>query len=90
MRLDGKVAIVTGAAKGIGAAIVEACAREGARVAALDLDGAGAEALAARRGGRPTCWHRADVTLGGHRPAFEPCSRWDRWTSSSTTLEASR
>jgi NAD(P)-dependent dehydrogenase (short-subunit alcohol dehydrogenase family) len=40
MRLEGKVAIVTGAAKGIGAAIVEACAREGARVAALDVDGA--------------------------------------------------
>lgn len=37
MRLEGKVAIVTGAAKGIGAAIVEACAREGARVAALDM-----------------------------------------------------
>ena len=35
MRLDGKVAMVTGAAKGIGAAIVEACAREGARGAAL-------------------------------------------------------
>ena len=30
MRLDGKIAMVTGAAKGIGAAIVEACAREGA------------------------------------------------------------
>jgi NAD(P)-dependent dehydrogenase (short-subunit alcohol dehydrogenase family) len=40
MRLEGKVAIVTGAAKGIGAAAVEACAREGARVAALDVDGA--------------------------------------------------
>jgi NAD(P)-dependent dehydrogenase (short-subunit alcohol dehydrogenase family) len=39
MRLDGKVAIVTGAAKGIGAAIVEACARKGARVAALDVNG---------------------------------------------------
>jgi NAD(P)-dependent dehydrogenase (short-subunit alcohol dehydrogenase family) len=46
MRLDGKVPIVTGAAKGIGAAIVEACAREGARIAALDLDAAGVEALA--------------------------------------------
>ena len=40
MRPGGKVAIVKGAEKGIGAAIVEACAREGARVAALDLDGA--------------------------------------------------
>ncbi len=32
MRLEGKVVIVTGAAKGIGAAIVEACVREGAKV----------------------------------------------------------
>ena len=46
MRLEGKVVIVTGAAKGIGAAIVEACVREGAKVAALDLDGGGAETLA--------------------------------------------
>lgn len=46
MRLEKKVVIVTGAAKGIGAAIAEACAREGARVAALDLDGTGAEAVA--------------------------------------------
>ena len=46
MRLEKKVVIVTGAAKGIGAAIAEACAREGARVAALDLDGTGAEGVA--------------------------------------------
>jgi NAD(P)-dependent dehydrogenase (short-subunit alcohol dehydrogenase family) len=39
MRLEGKVAIVTGAAKGIGAAIVEARASEGAQVAALDVNG---------------------------------------------------
>ncbi len=46
MQLEGKVVIVTGAAKGIGSAIVEACAREGAKVAALDLDGGGVEKLA--------------------------------------------
>jgi len=46
MRLEKKVVIVTGAAKGIGAAIAESCVREGARVAALDLDGPGAEAVA--------------------------------------------
>jgi NAD(P)-dependent dehydrogenase (short-subunit alcohol dehydrogenase family) len=34
MWLDGKGVTVTGAARGIGAAIVEACAREGARVVA--------------------------------------------------------
>ena len=33
-----KVALVTGAARGIGLAIVERLAREGARVAAVDID----------------------------------------------------
>ena len=36
-RLDGKVAVVTGAAGGIGAATVEAFTREGARVVGVDL-----------------------------------------------------
>lgn len=37
-RLDGRVAIVTGAAQGIGAAFARAMAGEGARVAIADLD----------------------------------------------------
>ncbi|AWV48783.1 3-ketoacyl-(acyl-carrier-protein) reductase [Mycobacterium leprae Kyoto-2] len=42
--LENKVAIVTGAARGIGAAIAEVVARDGARVVAIDVESA-AEAL---------------------------------------------
>lgn len=50
-RLNRKIALVTGAARGIGAAICEALAREGACVAVSDLDGAGAERMARQLGG---------------------------------------
>lgn len=46
-RLDGKAAIVTGAARGIGAAIARRFAQEGAALALADLDGPGAERAAA-------------------------------------------
>jgi meso-butanediol dehydrogenase/(S,S)-butanediol dehydrogenase/diacetyl reductase len=46
--LDGASAIVTGAAHGIGAGIVDVLAREGARVAITDIDEAGARAAAER------------------------------------------
>jgi 3-oxoacyl-[acyl-carrier protein] reductase len=50
MELDDKVAVVTGAASGFGKAIAEAYVREGARVACLDVDAKGAEAVAAGLG----------------------------------------
>jgi len=51
MRLDGRVAIVTGAASGIGAATAGLFVAEGATVAVFDIDQVGAEATAARLSG---------------------------------------
>ena len=61
MRLDGKTALITGAASGIGKCIAETYAREGARVALADLDGAAAQA-AARGIGNTAVAMRCDVT----------------------------
>ncbi|WP_120717697.1 SDR family oxidoreductase [Tsuneonella amylolytica] len=47
-RVAGKLALVTGAAQGLGAAHCETLAREGARVLCTDVNGAGAEETAAR------------------------------------------
>lgn len=47
MRLDGRVAAITGAGSGIGQAMARLFAREGARVLATDMNGAAAEATAA-------------------------------------------
>ena len=57
--LAGRSALITGGASGIGAALVEAFAAQGARVAFLDIDFAAGEALAERTGAR---FHPCDVT----------------------------
>lgn len=61
--LNGRAAIVTGGASGIGAAIVAELAREGCDVAIVDRDGAGAAAAAdrVRAAGRRALAVEADV-----------------------------
>ena len=63
-RMAGKVALVTGAAQGIGRAVSLLLAREGACVAVTDLNAEGGEAVAQAirdEGGRAHFW-RLDVT----------------------------
>src|SRR5262249_5416832 len=60
-RLDGKIAIVTGGASGIGAATVRRFVDEGARVVAADVNDDAGEALARSLGARAAFRH-ADVT----------------------------
>jgi len=67
-RLSGKTAIITGAAGAIGRSIAGAFAREGARVALLDRDGAGARRVAAEiaaQTGMLTCAEECDVADSG-------------------------
>ncbi len=51
MQLKDKVAIVTGAASGLGKGIATLFAREGAKVVIADLNQSGADAVAAELGG---------------------------------------
>ncbi len=64
--LEGQVAVVTGAAQGIGAACAERLARDGAALALWDIDTPGGEALAAALRER------------GHRAAFMHCNVADK------------
>jgi len=77
-RFDGQVVVVTGAARGIGLAIAEAFAREGAALALSDLDdeplGAEARRLAEQHGVR-TCTSAGDLSdEAAARRLLERCS----------------
>jgi len=82
MRFAGQVVVVTGAAKGIGAVTAEAFGHEGARVAALDLDGAGVDKVAAglvARGGEALGLKTDATSSSAVRAAVDTVlSRWGR------------
>src|SRR5882762_5574308 len=63
-QVEGKIAIVTGGASGIGAACVETLAREGARIVISDIDDLRGAALAAQitTGGQDAVYLSHDVT----------------------------
>ena len=64
-QVEGKVAIVTGGASGIGAACAATLAREGAKVVITDIDDAGAQAVVGKivaAGGEAICLHQ-DVSI---------------------------
>ena len=78
-RLTGKVALVTGAGRGIGRAIAKALAQEGASLVLHHLESAQGAAEAAEEAGRlgvPTLVARADVSLApAVRNMFEEIHR---------------
>src|SRR5262249_2789744 len=74
---DGRIVLITGAARGIGAATARRLTRDGARLVLADVDGVGVDKLAAELGGVAV---RANVTDADDiaRMVDEPYQRWGR------------
>ncbi|HEV8641597.1 MAG TPA: SDR family NAD(P)-dependent oxidoreductase [Methylomirabilota bacterium] len=79
MTLEGRTALVTGAARGIGLAVTERLLREGARVALVDRDVEAVKAATTRLGPGATAIV-ADVTVTAdvERAVHAPVERWGR------------
>jgi NAD(P)-dependent dehydrogenase (short-subunit alcohol dehydrogenase family) len=60
--LTGKLAVITGAASGIGRALAEQLAREGCYLALVDIDASGLEETASRLVGKVSI-HAVDTSL---------------------------
>jgi NAD(P)-dependent dehydrogenase (short-subunit alcohol dehydrogenase family) len=73
IRLENRVAIVTGAARGLGRTMAVALARAGARVAFLDIDGGALAAATAEIEGKPDCG--AVIRLAADITARADCER---------------
>src|SRR2546430_13641826 len=82
VRLNGKVAVITGAGSGIGAASAIAMAREGARVVVADINEAGAKGVVEQveKGGGQALAVRADVSTAADNQAIveKALARWGR------------
>jgi NAD(P)-dependent dehydrogenase (short-subunit alcohol dehydrogenase family) len=89
MRLEDKVAIITGAAHGLGKAYALRFAEEGAKVVMADIDGAGGEAVSLETGGwaRTTDTSDWDSVEGLMRETAEHFGRVDILVNNAAVYE---